>query len=319
MDGASQSATIAAPGQNGSFVFDAVAGNSVGLLTQEDGSLAGHCFNISIVAPDGHTAVYANHTCAPADWSDRLQLSATGRYSVRFDPDGAAAGTGNFTLFSVSPDLDSSNPPGAIPLSAQVPSSGSTQIFFGGTAGQRIALLTQSDVNLARYCFDVQIVNPDGQTQLYRRHACGASDWAAPLTLPTTGTYTIEYYGYAGVTGTVGWMLFHVPTDPSAVLAIGGAESVLETAVPGQRLLATFASAANQRVRLAVEADASLSSECFNVELLKPDGTSLGGERSCGLTYLSAQQSLPVAGTYSVVVSSIGTATGTAKLGVLGP
>jgi hypothetical protein len=81
---------------------------------------------------------------------------------------------------------------------------------------------------------------------------------------------------------------------------------------------ATFAGQLGRSATFFVAADASLSSQCFRVTAYNPDGSTLGDDTSCGMTYQSAARRLAQTGTYTVAVTSTGMATGTATIGVRG-
>jgi YD repeat-containing protein len=90
-----------------------------------------------------------------------------------------------------------------------------------------------------------------------------------------------------------------------------GASKTVAIATAGKKALILFDGVAGQRVSLNVTAVAA-DLKCFTLRILKPDGSGLiSPNRSCGPTFVDAT-TLPVSGTYTILMDADGTATGNA-------
>jgi large repetitive protein len=107
--------------------------------------------------------------------------------------------------------------------------------------------------------------------------------------------------------------LYAVPADTSASIVPGGAAVTVMTTTPGQNAKVTFTGAGGQRVFLKLSGVTIAGSTCCSakVSILKPDGTALVAATNVGTSggFLDTK-SLPVAGTYTILVDPQSTATG---------
>ena len=67
-----------------------------------------------------------------------------------------------------------------------------------------------------------------------------------PVTLGTTGTYTIKVDPVSFAVGSQTLRLYDVPADPSGTVTIGGSSLTLTTTTPGQNASATFSGTSGQ-------------------------------------------------------------------------
>jgi hypothetical protein len=308
--GRTVSLTTTAPGQNMSLTFSGMAGQRVSLLAQPNSAIAGGCYTVNLTEPDGKTQLYSTFQCAPSTFSGVLVLPTTGTYSIYLKPSGPAVGSASFTLYSVPPDASGTIIPGGSAVSLTTTAPGQNMsLTFAGTASQRVSLLTQPNNAIAGGCYTVNLTEPDGKTQLYSTFQCASSTFSEVLVLPTTGTYLIYLKPSGPAVGSASLTLYSVPPNASGTITIGGGGISLTTTVPGQSARATFGGTAGPSVTVAVGAH---SGGCFSITTLEPNGTTvLRGESHCGANYSSGSLSLPVSGTYTVVVTPSGTATDT--------
>jgi YD repeat-containing protein len=316
-NGTPVSLTTTVPGQNMSLTFTGTAGQRISLLTQGSASLNSCGIVLQILQPDGTTKLYSDgcFTTSPR-FSDVLILPVAGTYTIQYSPAGTTTGTATFTLNTVPPDITGTIAVGGGAVSLTTTVAGQNMsLTFTGTAGQRISLLTQSDVPLNGCGIVMQILQPDGTTKLYSDGCLTAAPrFSDVLILPVAGTYTIQYSPGGTAIGTATFTLINVPTDVSATITPGGGTVSLTTTVPGQNMSLTFNGTAGQRVSLLTQSDAPLNGCGIVMQILQPDGTTKLYSDTC-LTVsprFSDVLILPVAGTYTIQYNPSGTAIGTA-------
>ncbi|HVH79584.1 MAG TPA: hypothetical protein VM782_09365 [Stellaceae bacterium] len=315
-NGPASAATISAPGQGASFAFGLARNEQVSLVTQLDGSLAQQCANVRVLAPDRQTELYNRQVCGAADFAEGIVAPAAGLYSVRVKPVSFGTGVVRLSLLRAHTDNKGKVKSGSVVFPAIIDGSGNTLRFnFAGTAGTRVSLLTEADSPLRRECLAITVVAPDLRTQVYQHSQCGNPDFTA-LALSQTGNYSIALTPLGNATGKATITLFHVPPDSAGATTIGGPAVPLATVVPGQGLQTRFPGTAGQTADIAINADAGLASQCYEIALYAPTGTTVFADKGCGPTYSSGPQTLPVMGVYAVAIASVGIATGTASVSV---
>lgn len=188
-------------------------------------------------------------------------------------------------------------------------------LLFDGTSGQRVSLLLNAGTIGTSSCcaMKVSIRKPDGGTLLAPTYLGKTGGYIDLTVLPTTGTYTVVVDPEGTATGSVRATLYDVPADPTTSMAVGGAPVTLSTSVPGQRTTATFAGEAGKRVSFRMTSVAYGTSSCCGarVSVLRPDGATL-----LAPTYVGTSGgwfdplTLPVTGTYTLLVDPDGAAVG---------
>ena len=127
------------------------------------------------------------------------------------------------------------------------------------------------------------------------------------MILPADGTYTILVNAQG--TGSMTIALYNV-VDLSGTISPGGASVSLLFSVPGQNGLLTFTGTQNQRVSLLVTGVTTTGSGQHTIKLYKPDGSVLATLSDIANNSFLDTQTLPSAGTYTIVADPSGTATG---------
>jgi len=309
--GAAVPVATTVPGQNASLSFAGTAGQRVSLkITAVTISQSG----VSILNPDGTMFMAAVTVTTAGTFVDPKTLAQTGTYTIVVDPRTTSTGSMTFTLFNVPPDPATSITAGgaSVPVTLSTPGQNGT-LTFAGAAGQRISMAIASTATQA----NVSILNPDGTKLVSPVLVSSAGAFIDPRTLAQTGTYTIVVDPQSSYTGTVTLTLYSVPADVSSTITPGGAAATLTIATPGQNGKLTFVGSAGQRVSLRLT-NVTIGGPVFagsQVSILKPDGTALvpaGGVTSNG-TFIDTR-TLPVAGTYTIVVDPTAGNTGSMTL-----
>src|SRR6202008_91810 len=126
------------------------------------------------------------------------------------------------------------------------------------------------------------------------------------------GTYTVVVDPYQANTGNMTLTLRDVPADFSGTIVPGGSSTVVTVGTPGQNAQVTFTGAASQRVSLRMTSNSTTQSY---VSVRKPDGTNLVSPTFItGTSAFIDTVTLPVAGTYTIVVDPYMANTGSMTL-----
>jgi hypothetical protein len=167
-------------------------------------------------------------------------------------------------------------------------------LTFGGTSGQRVSL----KVNPSAPIGTVAILNPDGSTLASTTSGIVAA-FIDTRTLGATGTYTVKVDPSGANTGNVTVTLYDVPPDVTGPITIGGSPVNVTITTPGQNGALTFNGTQGQQVTVRITTN---TMGVDTVKLLKPDGSQLTATTSSLASFNLATQTLPVTGTYTIVI-----------------
>jgi hypothetical protein len=180
-------------------------------------------------------------------------------------------------------------------------------IVFDGTAGQSVSLNLGSGT-IASYWVSV---NAPTSAQVLVVSGGTASSFVEPFSLPVTGTYSIYVDPQSTYVGMVPLTLNTI-TDVSSTIVPGGPPVTVTTTAPGQNVRLTFSGTAGKRVSVAVSGS---TMGYTNLSLLQPNGTALAsGSVSAASGYIFDATTLPVDGTYTILVDPQGATVGSMTL-----
>lgn len=306
-NGASVPVSLPTAGQTARLTFDGTVGQRISL--NGSASFTG-CWTLAILKPDA-TLLASTFSCGGSSFLDPQTLPVAGTYTVLVDPSNVATGSATVTAYDVVDVTGSATIDGPA-VSSNLTTPGQTaRLTFSGTAGQRVSINSSSSIN---GCWSLVILKPDG-SQLTNPFSCGSSIFIEPQTLAVSGTYTVVIDPNGGATGQATVTLYNV-VDTTGTLTINAPAINVSLTTPGQTSSLTFSGAASQQVTVRV---AGSTFSCVTVTLRKPDGTNLTSTFSCGSTFNLATQTLPVAGTYTVIVDPNSASTGSLNLSVTNP
>jgi subtilase family protein/fervidolysin-like protein len=305
--GASFPAAIGTPGQNARLTFTGQAGQRVSLKLAA-GTIANSY--VSILNPDGTMLGSSVYISSFGGFVDTRTLGANGTYTILVDPQDAAIGSTALSLFTVPADVTGSLAPGGPAFTAAIGTPGqNARLTFAGQAGRRISLKLGPVTIASSY---VSILNPDGTQLAGNVYVSSSGGFVDTKTLPASGTYTVVADPQNDATGSMTLALFDVPPDVAGTMIAGGPTATFATTAPGQNARIAFDGRAGQIVSLKLSAVSIASSY---VSILKPDGTALGGNAYVGTSggFLDAR-TLPVAGSYTILLDPQAAASGSATL-----
>ncbi len=309
--GAAVTLTTTVPGQNAKATFAGTSGQRVSL------KVAPTCcsLKVSIQKPDGTNLVSATSITASGGFIDTKTLPVNGTYTIVVNPQSSALGATTLALYDVPADVTSSMTPGgaAVTLTTTVPGQ-NAKVTFTGVGGRGIALKLDNVSFGATGTFQVSIKKPDG-TDLVAAQSFGVSGgFIDTKTLPVNGTYTILLNPQGAAAGSVTLTLYDVPPQLTGTITAGGAPVSLNLASVYQNGRVTFSGTAGERISLRM-AFAPTACCTVNVSINKPNGQRLVAPVgvASGESLIDGT-TLPVTGTYAIVVDPYQTATGTVTL-----
>jgi YD repeat-containing protein len=289
--GAPYTGTISNSGDIGILLFNGSQGQELDLNVSNSSIASG---NITILNPDGSTLVQSAISTSNASIAT-LPIPASGIYTIIVASSGSA-GSLTLNLSQVSLPFIASGTPQAITFTA---SGQSTQFTFTGLAGQTASV----QLSNSTFCSQVKVLNPDGST-LMSGGTCGSSYVVGPITLPTSGGYTVVVSGNSG-TATLLLSLF----NNQKLLAVSGTATAIQINIPGQNVQMAFLGTAGQLISVQL----SNSTFCSQVSVLNPDGSTLMSGGNCSSNIFVGPATLPSSGAFTVVIGA-GGATGSANV-----
>lgn len=182
-------------------------------------------------------------------------------------------------------------------------------VVFDGTVGQRVSVLA-SGTTIPNWK-TLSILKPDGTTLASSTYT-GSGTFINTQTLPATGTYTAFLDPDGTGTGSAALTIYDVPADISGPIVPGGAAVPVTLTTPGQNARLTFSGTSGQRVSLY--ASGITISNWKVLSILKPDGTTLTSATFVTSSRFIDVQTLPVSGTYTVLLDPELQDTGNATL-----
>ncbi|HEX6699181.1 MAG TPA: RHS repeat-associated core domain-containing protein [Gaiellaceae bacterium] len=321
--------TISTPGQNASYTFSGSQNQRISLNIDQVTLGTSSCCSgkVSIRNPDGSTLVSPTYFGTLGNtFVDTLTLAQTGTYTIFVDPQGNATGSARLTLYDVPADATGTITPGgaAQTVTTTVPGQNASYTF-SGTQNQRISLNIDNVTMGSSSCCSakVSIKNPDGST-LVNPTFFGTlgNTFIDTLTLAQTGTYTIVVDPQSDATGSARFSLYDVPADTTGSMSIGGPSQNVTVTTPGQNATLTFAGTTNKNIHLTLSNVTIGTSSCCSgkVSIKNPDGSTLVNPTFFGtLGNTTVSATLPVDGTYTILVDPQSNATGSATLTLTDP
>jgi hypothetical protein len=312
-DGTVTTQTYTAGGQNGSLTFTGSVGQRITLMAGA-GTTTLKNTAVSIKAPSGASVLASTGVGFAGGFYGPFTLAENGTYTISSNPPTYSTGSVDFQLWSVPADQAGTLTigGGAQALSFATPGQNAS-LTFAGTSGQKVTLaitpVSLSGVNAAT----VKVRKPDN-TVLSTIAVTNSGALMEPISLPTTGTYTVSVDPTAQATGSISLNLFLSPADGSGTL-VSGTPTTVTLGSAGQNASYTISGTAGQylSVRFANDSFSSLKASVTgpgNTTLMAAKTFGSGGQFFDGVA-------LPTTGTYKVVIDPQGVSTGAADVTAL--
>jgi YD repeat-containing protein len=299
--------TTTVPGQNALLTFDGAAQQRVSLKITSSAIPATY----TILKPDG-TVLSSDFRSGSADFIDTKTLPATGTYKLAIDVNTTFTGSATLTMYNVV-DIAGVIAPDAQPVTVTITVPGQNALLtFDAAAQQAVSLKITNSAIPATYT----ILKPDG-TVLSSDFRSGGADFIDTKTLPATGIYKLAIDVNTTFTGSATLTMYTV-VDVTGSVAIGDPPTPVTISTPGQNGRFTLVGTAGQAVTVRITNNTMTLPMSATFRILKPDGSQLASGFTWSTTFnLSA--TLPVAGTYVIVVDPATTAVGSLSLQVTSP
>jgi hypothetical protein len=301
--------TMSTANKVGVMLFDSSPGHRVSVRGTNgvSGQVAG-C-NISTTLYNPNATLLVTPTCMDAnlgvDFMDAVAAPASGTYSLLVAPASGVTGGVTLTVYDVPADVTGTITPGGSSATVTTTTPGQNgSLTFSGTAGHRVSLKSVNGIGgqVSGCNVNVGMLNPDGST--LTSPTCMdpnvGSEFIDPVTLATTGTYTITVDPVSFAVGSQPFTLYDVPADPSGTVTIGGSALTLTTTTPGQNASATFSGTSGQQATVHLTGNWTGR---VTVSLLGPDGTVLTSTTALWTPFNLTTQTLPTTGTYTIVIN----------------
>jgi YD repeat-containing protein len=309
--------TISTPGQDAQLTFSGTAGQSASVQLSNS-TFPGTCYSVivSILAPGGSSLGSTDFCGQGTLFMNPIPLPTTGTYTLVIAPYNGGTGSASVALsmFSEQTGMITSGTPSIVIVNTPGQDS---QLSFNGSAGQLASvLLTNSTFPGSCYSVIVSIFAPGGSS-LGSTNFCGqGSLFANPVTLPTTGTYTLVIAPYNGGTGSTNVTLYLFSEQTGAITPNSSVPVSFITNTPGQDDQLTFSGNQGQQVTAQIT-NSTFSVGCYAliVSILNPDGSTLGSNGTCFTGSLTLGPiTLTQTGTHTLVVAPQSGSTGSASV-----
>jgi hypothetical protein len=305
-DGTLVTQTYTAPGQNGKLTFSGTAGQRITLLA-DGGSSTAKNVSVNLKAPSGAVVIAPTVTGFAGMFFGPLALPENGTYTLTSNPPSTTTGTTEFQLWVLPADLsgtiavDGGNKLVSIGTPGQ--NAGYT---FTGAVNQKVTVAVSPVALTGNPSTIVRIRKPDNSI-LQTVTLSNSGGLLEPMTLPAAGTYTIQVDPQKQAVGDVTLNAFTSVADLSGALTGGTPQTATFTAA-GQNGTYTIAGTAGKYLSVNFGNDTVPTTK---VTVLKPDGTALVAATSFNTAgkFIDAT-TLPVTGTYKIVVDPQGVSTG---------
>ncbi len=244
---------------------------------------------------------------------DRTDLKADGQYSVVIDPAAVTTGKASIRVYAAK-DIAGTIEPNGPELSPVLEQPGSVARYqFAGRGGERVYLeVTNSD--LPDQCAPLQLRGPSGTVMMTGCVINGHGDLEGTV-LPADGTYTVIVDPNDRAIGSVHMRLFSA-RDQMGTISLNGPTVTNTISQPGAYSAYRFDGTAGMTI--TVEAtDSTLPDECSPLGLLDPAGKEIYSGCVINGTGDMENVTLPVSGSYLIVVDPAGSGIGTTTLRLL--
>ncbi len=174
-------------------------------------------------------------------------------------------------------------------------------VIFDGTGGQKVDLFKTGLSGLSS-C-NLYLIAPNG-SQIFVDNNCSSNLSPTPVTLPTTGTYTVGVEP-SGTTGSI-TITVNSASDATGTITAGGSAVTVTTTIGGQDARLTFTGTIGQQVY--VQIGNVTTSDAF-IYLVRPDGSYQASVEilptTTGQFYYFDTTILEMSGTYTLWVQHV--------------
>ncbi len=315
--GASGTVALTTAGQNGTVTFTATAGHRYSVKLAAPG-FSGNALNsarVSVLKPDLSVLVANTNFGNSGAFLEPFSTVVGGTYTLKIDPRQWYVGSVTATVYDVAADQAGTITAGTpLPLTFAAGNAGQNATeTFAGTAGQKVSL-NMTAVSVGSNPISgtkVTILKPDASTLVAATDVGTSGKFIEPVTLPTTGNYTIKVDPQGANTGGITLSLANFGSDTTGTITANGSATVVTSTAAGQNGTLTFTGSVNQRIALNLGTNFGAGYAGAKVSIKSPTGTSVLSPVGVGTNgFFVEPVTLTAAGTYTVKVDPDGAYTG---------
>lgn len=227
--GSAVTAPLTTPGQNARLPFNGNSTQRVSAKVVMNSGSFGCAYGLKILKPDESVVAQATTTCNATNFLEPAALLVTGPYTLLIDPAAANTGTATVNLYNVVDVTDPITPNGgALPVSLSTPGQNAL-LPFTGVSGHQVTVSVAVTSGSFGCSWQLRVLKPDASMLGQVTSTCGPNLTLGPLTLPSSGTYTVVVDPLAHNTGTANVTL----TDVG--LSSGVGQVIFHSQLPGGR------------------------------------------------------------------------------------
>lgn len=268
---------------------------------------------VSIRGPDGSDVVAPTLVGSDGGFLEPVSLPTTATYTIFFDPQGPATGSTTLTLHDLPADAVGTITADGRAVTATTDVPGQNAVYrWRGSRGERVSL-DVTDIKLDSDYELVKIVSPDGSVTA-GSGPTSTGHFFEPLTLPTTGAYTVVVDPHGAATGSTSLTLHRLPERRVTRIAIGGATRRVAITIPGAEATLAFTGRAGAHVSIRV---ANSTVPFSRITIRASNGPALAGELVSAGAAVVGPTLLPVDGVYTLVVDPWQAQTGALSLALV--
>jgi hypothetical protein len=301
--------TTTGVGQNARYTFSGTAGQQISMNLTGNTYTGCNAVVVSILQPSGATVGSAGACTSGTGFMDSITLPITGTYTAFVNPQGATTGSVTILLNTFT-DIAGGAITVGTPFTTTTTTAGQNASYtFSGTAGQQISMNLTGNTYTGCNAVVVSILQPSGATVGSAGACTSSTGFMDSITLPVSGTYTAFVNPQGTTTGSV-TILLNTFTDITGTITVG-TPLTATTTTAGQNASFTFSGTAGQQMSMNLTGNTYVGCNAVVVSILKSDGTSVGSAGACtNSTGFMDSITLPVTGTYTVLVNPQGATTG---------
>ena len=310
--GTSLTATTTTAGQNARYTFSGTLGQQLSMNLSGNTYVGCNAVVVSVLKSDGTSLASTGICNGSTGFMDSFTLPASDTYTVFVNPQGAT--TGSVTLLiNTFTDVSGTIAVGT-PVTATTTVAGQNARYtFSGTTGQQMSMNFSGNTYTGCNAVVISVLQSNGTT-VGSAGICNSSTGSLnSITLPANDTYTVFVNPQGTTTGSV-TMLLNNFADVTGTITIG-TPLTATTTVAGQNARYTFSGTAGQQISMNLSGNTYVGCNAVVLSVLQPSGASVGSTGICnGSTGFMDSITLPVTGTYTVLVDPQGTTTGSVTI-----
>jgi YD repeat-containing protein len=301
-------ATTTVAGQNARYTFSGTAGQQLSMNLSGNTYVGCNAVVVSVLQPSGASVGSTGICNGSTGFMDSITLPVTGTYTVLVDPQGTTTGSVTLLLNSFADITGTISFGTSLTTTTTVPGQ-NARYTFSGTSGQQMSMNLTGNTYTGCNAVVVSILKSNGSSVGSAGACTNGTGFMDSITLPATDTYTVLVNPQGATTGSV-TVLLNTFADITGTISVG-TPLTATTTVAGQNALYTFSGTAGQQTSVNMTGNTYTGCNAVVVSVLQPNGASVGSAGACtGGTGFLDSITLPVTGTYTVLVNPQGTTTG---------